>query len=74
MSSVIGRGVLLAIVLAAASYTGNSMLSDTVDTNTDRFRTKSEIRNRFRRPINELINEVGEGRGRYSLLEHKKHH
>ncbi len=74
MSSVIGRGVLLAITLAAASYTGNSMLSDTVNTDPDRFLTKSEIRNRFRRPVNELINEVGEGRGMCSLLEHKDHH
>ncbi|KAF7504168.1 hypothetical protein GJ744_002637 [Endocarpon pusillum] len=65
MSSVIGRGVLVAITLAAASYTGNSMLSETVDTDTDRFLSKSEIRNRFRRPVNELINEIGEGRGIY---------
>ena len=73
MSSVIGRGVLVAVTLAAASYTGNSMLSETVDPETDRFLSKSEIRNRFRRPVNELINEIGEGRGMCSFLKHKEH-
>ena len=63
MSSVVGYGVLLAVTLAAAQYTGNSMLSDVSDPEADRFSTKSEIRNRFRRPVHELINEVGEGRG-----------
>lgn len=63
----------MAITLAAASYTGNSMLSDTVDTETDRFLSKSEIRNRFRRPVNELINEIGEGRGMFSFLQHEEH-
>lgn len=53
----------MAVTLAAAQYTGNSMLSDTVDPEKDGFLNKSEIRNRFRRPVNELINEIGEGRG-----------
>lgn len=65
MSSVLGAGVLLAITLAASQYTGSSMLSDTRDPQRDRFQDKSEIRNRFRRPVNEMINELGEGRGIY---------
>jgi hypothetical protein len=63
MSSVLGCGVLLAVTLAAAQYTGNSMLSDVTDPDKDRYLDKAEIRNRFRRPVNELINEIGEGRG-----------
>lgn len=63
MSTVLGTGVIMAIVLSAAQYTGNSMLSDTSDPEKDRFQNKTEIRNRFRRPVNELINEIGEGRG-----------
>jgi hypothetical protein len=63
MSSVLGYGVLLAVTMAASEYTGHSMLSDVTDPEKDRFQNKTEIRNRFRRPVNELINEVGEGRG-----------
>jgi hypothetical protein len=63
MSSVLGYGVLLAATLAAADYTGNSMLSDVSNPEVDRFANKTEIRNRFRRPVHELINEIGEGRG-----------
>jgi len=60
---VLGAGVLVAITLAAVHYTSNSMLSDVADPEKDRYLTKAELRNRFRRPVNELINEVGEGRG-----------
>lgn len=63
MSSVVGCGVLLAVTLAAAQYTGNGMLNDTTDPERDRLREKMEIRNRFRRPLSETINEIGEGRG-----------
>jgi hypothetical protein len=30
---------------------------------------KDETRKRFRRPINELVNEIGEGRGEFAFLE-----
>jgi hypothetical protein len=63
MSSVLGNGVLLAAALAAAQYTGNRMLSDTVDPEQDRFTDKTAIRRRFMRPVQETINEIGEGRG-----------
>lgn len=63
MSTILGTGVTAAILLSAAQYTGNSMFSDTSDPEKDRFQNKTETRNRFRRPVNELINEIGEGRG-----------
>lgn len=68
MSSVLGYGVLVAITLGAAQYTSNSRLSDAPNLEQDRFLTKAEVRNRFRRPVNELINEVGEGRGMLGSL------
>lgn len=69
MPTGIGQGVLTAVLMAAATYTGNSLISyKGVREEEDRFRDKTEIRNRFRRPVNELINEVGEGRGMFSDL------
>lgn len=64
MPSVIGCGVLVAATLAAVGYTGGSILSDASKTDEDIYATKTELRTRFRRPVNELINEIGEGRGR----------
>jgi hypothetical protein len=63
MTSVVGRGTLLAITMAAAAYTGDFMERQTANPEQDRFQDKIESRNRFRRPVNELINELGEGRG-----------
>jgi hypothetical protein len=63
MSSVVGRGALLAVTMAAAAYTGDFMQRQTGNPHEDRFQSKTETRNRFRRPVNELINELGEGRG-----------
>ena len=64
----IGHGVFLSVLMAAATYTGNTLLSYKADREEDRYRDKTEIRNRFRRPVNELINEIGEGRGMFSTL------
>lgn len=53
----------MALMMAAAKYTSNSMLGNKNDPEPDGYPNKSEIRHRFRRPLNELINEIGEGRG-----------
>jgi hypothetical protein len=63
MSSILGNGVLVAVVLAAVAYTGDSMMTDVTDPEKDRRLSKTEIRHRFQRPVHELINEIGEGRG-----------
>ena len=61
---VLGLAAATGTVLGVAKYTGS-----TIQTNTDlhmqegRWPTKEEMRKRFRRPANETINELGEGRG-----------
>jgi hypothetical protein len=68
MPSVLGNGVLLGVALAGAHYTGGAVFSQRSDPDEDKFATKEEVRRRFRRPVNEMINEIGEGRGN-SFLE-----
>jgi hypothetical protein len=68
MPSVLGNGVLLGVALAGAQYTGGAVFSQRSDPDEDKFVTKEEVRRRFRRPVNEMINEIGEGRGNSSLL------
>lgn len=63
MSSILGNGVLVAVVLAAVAYTGDSMMTNVTDPEKDRRLSKTEVRRRFQRPVHELINEIGEGRG-----------
>jgi len=65
MPSVIGNGVLLGVALAGAQYGGGAIFSQRSDPDEDKFATKEEVRRRFRRPVNEMINEIGEGRGIY---------
>lgn len=54
----------LGIVLGVASYSGAAMFG-TPDMHPDegRWPTKEDLRKRFARPLNETINELGEGRG-----------
>lgn len=63
MPSVLGNGLLLGVALAGAQYTGGAIFSHRPDPDEDKFAKKEEIRRRFRRPVNEMINEIGEGRG-----------
>jgi hypothetical protein len=65
MPSVLGNGILLGVALAGAQYTGGAVFSQRPDPYEDKFVTKEEVRRRFRRPVNEMINEIGEGRGKY---------
>jgi len=65
MPSVLGNGLALGVVLAGVQYTGGSFFRDTDVADDERYLSKEEIRKRFRRPINETINELGEGRGIY---------
>jgi hypothetical protein len=67
MPSVLGNGVLLGLALAGAQYTGGAVFSQRSDPDEDKFVTKEEVRRRFRRPVNEMINEIGEGRGNSSV-------
>ncbi|KIX01529.1 uncharacterized protein Z518_09255 [Rhinocladiella mackenziei CBS 650.93] len=66
MTSTLGGAFALGVAAAAVSYTGGSMFesADSVP-QPDRTAYKEEAKARYRRPINEVINELGEGRGIY---------
>ena len=63
MPSVLGNGMLLGVILAGVQYTGGYPFNTQHDPDEDKFIEKEELRKRFRRPVNEMINEIGEGRG-----------
>lgn len=62
MPAVLGNGVALGLALAAVRYTGGTLFQSGYPEE-DLYARKEEMRKRFRRPLNELINEIGEGRG-----------
>ncbi len=64
MSKSLGGALAVGTVMGVVSYTGHSMFESSADKiSPDRVDYKEEARNRFRRPVNETINELGEGRG-----------
>jgi len=66
MPAVLGNGFALGAVLGIVSYTGGNVFgAPSNDLDDDPGMRKEELRKRFRRPINETINEIGEGRGIY---------
>lgn len=65
MPSVLGSALALGAGMAVVSYTGRSMFESASDSpQMDRIAYKEEAKTRYRRPINETINEIGEGRGK----------
>lgn len=74
-SAVVLNAILLGVGAGAVGFTqASTFASARDDPETDRIAEKDAAKKRFRRPINEVINELGEGRGRYSealqLLAH----
>jgi len=66
MVSTLGGSLALGAVMGVVSFTGRSMFeSSTEKPFADRLAYKDEAKSRFRRPLNETINELGEGRGIY---------
>lgn len=64
MPAVLGYGSLLAVLLGTFEYTGGSLSGFQKDPNVDEFERKTALRKNYRRPIEETIDELGEGRGR----------
>lgn len=64
--SVLGNGLAVGVILAATHVAGANFIAAPPEGTEDSMLTKEEIRRRFRRPIQETINEIGEGRGRMS--------
>ncbi|KAF2838590.1 hypothetical protein M501DRAFT_1004358 [Patellaria atrata CBS 101060] len=64
--SVLGYGTALAVILGVFDYTGNSITGYTRDSTVDEVSRKEFLRKNRRRPIEETISELGEGRGIYA--------
>jgi hypothetical protein len=64
--AVLGFGALTAIVLGAYDYTGGALTGYKKDPEMDEFERKEALRKNRRRPIEETIHELGEGRGTFS--------
>ena len=66
--AVLGFGALTAIILGAYDYTGGTLTGYTKDPTVDEFERKEFLRKNRRRPIEQTISEIGEGRGRFQVL------
>jgi len=69
MPAVLGYGASLAVIMAAFDYTGGSLFGYQRDPAIDEYDRKEALRANKRRPIQETIDELGEGRGKQFLLE-----
>lgn len=65
MPAVLGMGALTAIVLGAYDYTGGALTGYKKNREMDEFERKELLRKNRRRPIEQTISELGEGRGMY---------
>ena len=58
-----GYGAALSVVLAAFTYTGGKLTGYERDPAVDEVSRKEYLRKNRRRPVDEIVNELGEGRG-----------
>ncbi|KAL9625048.1 MAG: hypothetical protein Q9160_000777 [Pyrenula sp. 1 TL-2023] len=65
MPAVLGRGAALATIVGVFEYTGGQVMPTGKDPEVDEFDRKEALKKRYRRPVEETINEIGEGRGIY---------
>ena len=63
MSAVLGRGAALAAIVGVFEYTGGKLMPAGKDPEMSDAERKEMLKNRYRRPYQETINELGEGRG-----------
>lgn len=68
--SVLGYGAALSVVLAAFTYTGGKLTGYERDPTVDEVSRKEYLRKNRRRPVDEIVNELGEGRGTYMILRY----
>ena len=61
--AVLGMGALTAVVLGAYDYTGGALTGYKKNPEMDEFERKELLRKNRRRPIEQTISELGEGRG-----------
>ncbi|KAL2057603.1 hypothetical protein ABVK25_001987 [Lepraria finkii] len=63
--SVLGFGAALAVVQGVFDYTGGKFSGYDKDPNVDEYERKENLRKSRRRPIQETLEQLGEGRGIY---------
>lgn len=62
---MLGFGAGLSVLLSVFSYTGGRFMGTRLDDGVDEVSRKEYLRKNRRRPIEEIVNELGEGRGVY---------
>ncbi|MCJ1256372.1 hypothetical protein MMC24_004193 [Lignoscripta atroalba] len=65
LPAVLGYGAGLAVLLGAYDYTGGVLTGYEKDPNVDEYERKEALRKNRRRPIQETLEQLGEGRGIY---------
>lgn len=63
MPAVLGMGAGLALIQGGFSYGGGGLEGYERDPNVDHYERKERLRKERRRPIEETLRELGEGRG-----------
>ncbi|KAF2717640.1 hypothetical protein K431DRAFT_341203 [Polychaeton citri CBS 116435] len=63
--AVLGYGGALAVIVSAFAFTGGKLVGNKADPSVDEVARKEYLRKNRRRPIEQTINELGEGRGIY---------
>ena len=63
LPALIGYGAAYSVIIGAYSFTGGRLSGPPQDPNEDGYAKKMALRTNFRRPIQETIDELGEGRG-----------
>ena len=63
MPAVLGYGAGLAILLGSYDYTGGQLRGYDKDPEVDEYERKQQLRKNRRKPIQETLEELGEGRG-----------
>ena len=64
MPAVLGFGAGLALIQGVFDYCGGGLEGYQKDPNVDEYERKERLRKERRRPIEETLRELGEGRGR----------
>lgn len=65
---MLGYGAALSVVVAAFTYTGGRLNGYYKDPTVDEVSRKEYLRKNRRRPVDQIVNELGEGRGAYFRL------
>lgn len=65
--AVFGYGAALSVVLAAFTFTGGKLTGYERDPTVDEVSRKEYLRKNRRRPVDEIVNELGEGRGTHMM-------